>query len=369
MLEDLWSGLIEFSEQFIVPDWGALVELIPFALAGLVALYLGWLLYRFASASPKRRGIRRLEPVPPPGIHMPGPSWAPLLAAVGAFFLMFGVIAGGIALWIGLGVLVLTLLYWGKEAIAEYEHLPGAVAEGGPAQVPAVREGPPPPGVHMPPPSFRPVQISIAFFALVLGLVMGGWMLIAGVIITVIVGLGWLRDARAEYRAVEEADRTGHLDLGGPPPWPTRTFMLITLVFVAGVVLSSGVLPIGGEDTAGGGNGPAPTAAPGGGGGPAPTDAPQLPDADVVITADNIDFLEDNVTVPAGREFTIAFDNREAVPHNVDIKDAGGGDHFVGDIITGPEVIVYTVPALAPGQYQFICTVHPNMTGTMTAQE
>jgi plastocyanin len=367
MLEDLWTSLIEFTEAFIVPDWGALIVLIPLGLALLVALYLVWIVFRFATAGPTRRGRRRLEPVPPPGIHMPGPSWAPLLAAVGAFFLMFGLIAGGIALWIGLLVLVVTLLYWGKEGIADYDHLPEASAEREQSRLPAVIEGTPPPGVHMPPPSFRPLLVSIAFTVLVLGLIVGGWMLLAGVLVTVVVGLGWLRDARAEYRAVEDADRTGHLDLGGAPGWPRRTFGLIAAIIAVAVVLSSGILPIGGDDTtAGGGGGPAPTAGPGNGG--EPTAGPQLPDADVVITAINIDFVEDGVTVPAGREFTIAFDNQEAVPHNVEIKDAGGTTLFLGDIFTGPEVRVYTVPALAPGQYPYICTVHPNMTGTMTAQ-
>jgi plastocyanin len=28
----------------------------------------------------------------------------------------------------------------------------------------------------------------------------------------------------------------------------------------------------------------------------------------------------------------------------------------------------YQVPALPPGTYQFVCSVHPNMTGTLTAQ-
>ena len=29
--------------------------------------------------------------------------------------------------------------------------------------------------------------------------------------------------------------------------------------------------------------------------------------------------------------------------------------------------MVYDVPALPAGQYSFVCTVHPNMTGTLTA--
>ena len=48
MIEELWSSLIEFSEQFVVPDWEALVALIPIVLAVLVFLYLVWMIYRFA---------------------------------------------------------------------------------------------------------------------------------------------------------------------------------------------------------------------------------------------------------------------------------------------------------------------------------
>ena len=40
---------------------------------------------------------------------------------------------------------------------------------------------------------------------------------------------------------------------------------------------------------------------------------------------------------------------------------------FKGEIVTGPKVIVYDVPALPAGSYTFVCSVHPNMTGTLAA--
>ncbi len=52
-------------------------------------------------------------------------------------------------------------------------------------------------------------------------------------------------------------------------------------------------------------------------------------------------------------------------PHNVAIKDPSGTEVFKGDIITGPAQADYQVPALPPGTYQFVCSVHPNMTGTL----
>ena len=76
-----------------------------------------------------------------------------------------------------------------------------------------------------------------------------------------------------------------------------------------------------------------------------------------------------DVTVPADTPFVIAFDNQDAgIPHNVAISDASGVEVFKGEIINGVATVEYQVPALPAGEYTFICTVHPNMTGTMTAQ-
>jgi len=35
--------------------------------------------------------------------------------------------------------------------------------------------------------------------------------------------------------------------------------------------------------------------------------------------------------------------------------------------VTGPTTKDYAVGPLAAGTYTFVCTVHPNMTGTLTA--
>ena len=40
----------------------------------------------------------------------------------------------------------------------------------------------------------------------------------------------------------------------------------------------------------------------------------------------------------------------------------------MGDDFKGVATRDYQVPALAAGEYTFVCTVHPNMTGTLTAQ-
>ena len=91
----------------------------------------------------------------------------------------------------------------------------------------------------------------------------------------------------------------------------------------------------------------------------------------VAISASGIAFEQTSVSAPAGKAFQITFDNKDAgVPHNVAIhKDnASGAEVFKGDIVTGPATKTYDVPALDAGTYAFACSVHPNMTGTLTAQ-
>ena len=87
----------------------------------------------------------------------------------------------------------------------------------------------------------------------------------------------------------------------------------------------------------------------------------------VQISALNIAFEQSTVSAPAGTAFTIHFNNKDAgIPHNIEILDASGMQMFKGDIITGPAETDYQVPALQAGTYQFKCTVHPNMIGTLT---
>lgn len=119
---------------------------------------------------------------------------------------------------------------------------------------------------------------------------------------------------------------------------------------------------------------PSASAAPSEGASAAPSEAPsgepsEEPAGDVItITAANIAFTQTEVQVPAGTPFTIRFENNDAgVPHNVEIKDAGNQSVFMGEIFNGVGTRDYSVPALPAGRYTFVCTVHPNMTGTLTA--
>lgn len=102
-----------------------------------------------------------------------------------------------------------------------------------------------------------------------------------------------------------------------------------------------------------------PTPVPGG-------ETPTAGDA-VAISAVGIAFEQKEVSAPAGTPFVIRFDNRDAgIPHNVEIKDSMGMSIFKGEVFNGLASRDYQVPALAAGTYQFVCTVHPNMVGTLT---
>jgi plastocyanin len=122
---------------------------------------------------------------------------------------------------------------------------------------------------------------------------------------------------------------------------------------------------------------PVPTAAPsveptpaptnGGEATPAPTDGGNGEVGAVLeISAQNIAFDTDTLAAPADTPFQIVFANNDAgIPHNVEIKQ-NGQSVWLGEIFNGVETRTYDVPALPAGTYEFICTVHPNMAGTLT---
>ncbi|HEX8938724.1 MAG TPA: cytochrome c oxidase subunit II [Candidatus Limnocylindrales bacterium] len=114
---------------------------------------------------------------------------------------------------------------------------------------------------------------------------------------------------------------------------------------------------------------PAPSAPAGAAAGSAPPSAGSGQAASLSLSASNIAFGSASLTAPANTAFSLTFDNQDqGIPHNVDIKDASGTSVFRGDVVTGPARTSYSVPALKPGSYTFVCDVHPNMSGTLTVQ-
>lgn len=75
---------------------------------------------------------------------------------------------------------------------------------------------------------------------------------------------------------------------------------------------------------------------------------------------------------PANTAFTVEFDNEDTTtsPHNWTLKDPSGAKVQIGgdtSFFSGPAKRDYQVPALASGDYTYICEVHPAvMTGKLT---
>jgi plastocyanin len=371
-MDRIWGDLLQFINQLVSPDWGALVALVPLGLVGLVGLYLVWLMIRYAKAGPTRRGKRRMTPRPPAGVHAAEQSWAPIIASVACVALLFGIVLKGVFLVAGVTLLVLALLYWLREGMRDYDHVehPASGLVPVPSRIP-------PPGVHMPGPSFRPLLISMGMTALVFGLVYGPWLLLAGGLMLAISMLQWLADARREYKGVVVADVTGHLPADPIPGYPRGTLAAFAVLFAGAVVLQSGILPprnatAGTPSPSGPGASPsAAPASPGTTGQPAGSPLAGSP-ADVTVTAENVAFVggtsEEHVA-PADKAFTIAFTNKDAgIPHNIAIHDASGAEAWKGEIFPGVDTRTYQVTPLKAGSYTFVCNVHPTMTGTLVVR-
>ncbi len=90
------------------------------------------------------------------------------------------------------------------------------------------------------------------------------------------------------------------------------------------------------------------------------------------IVAKSSAFDTSCLAAPAGKPFTIAFDNQDpGVPHNVAIyTDASAATAlFTGELVSGPKKVTYDVPALDAGTYYFRCDVHPTtMNGTFVVK-
>jgi plastocyanin len=83
----------------------------------------------------------------------------------------------------------------------------------------------------------------------------------------------------------------------------------------------------------------------------------------VTLVADDLRWDTDCLRAPAG-PLTVLVDNRDdGQNHNVHLPDAPGSP--ATDLAQGPSQQELDVD-LAPGAYEFICDIHPNMVGTIT---
>src|SRR4051794_21080444 len=107
MFEQFWNGILELTAKFVIPDWTSVIAMLPILITVPTVALLAFLFWKLFRAPPPRR-IRKLDPVTPKGVHMPGPSWSPVFAAIGTALLLLGLVFGGLILVLGVVALVLT---------------------------------------------------------------------------------------------------------------------------------------------------------------------------------------------------------------------------------------------------------------------
>jgi plastocyanin len=103
--------------------------------------------------------------------------------------------------------------------------------------------------------------------------------------------------------------------------------------------------------------------------------APPAPATGQTVTinllAQNIAFNMKTITVPAGANVIMNFDNKDSVPHNFSLFTDSTAQTvlFQGQIISATTTIYKFTAPTKPGTYFFRCDVHPSsMTGSFIVQ-
>jgi len=94
-------------------------------------------------------------------------------------------------------------------------------------------------------------------------------------------------------------------------------------------------------------------------------------DGVLTLTAASTAFDAGCLALPAGEPTTIMLVNDDFQPHNLAIyTDSSRSTQLwaAGDIADAGETLDYQVPALEPGTYYFLCTIHPGMNGNVVVE-
>lgn len=405
-MQDIVDQIYSFLQQVILPNWPDLIALMPWVLVAIIIVSLvglAWAWWRSGRRNRSRVPRPLAGGAPPAGVHLPGPSRWPFVVPIGAALMLFSFVlrdrnAAGeptgpaINLWlfiIGLVVVLVGVIGWLYDAMREWratdqpELATHPALPAGPATaavelpdrtsaavalVPAgarglqpitpAEETPPPeapPGVHMPGPSPWPFFAPIAMAVILYGLIFSAVLLVGGVILALIAMAGWYRQASRDYRSTEAVGHTMPATQDAVRAWPRRLVPVFTWIIVVSFAIALAPIALGAL------NGLTPPAAT-----PTPLNVPAKPE----ISAQGLAFNTNTLIVPAGRPFELVFINNDAgVPHNVQIDDSPARNTtlFDGEVVDGVTTITYQVPALQPGDYYFLCKIHPNMNGTLKA--
>ena len=133
----------------------------------------------------------------PEGVHMPDPSIAPVLMALGMMLGGFGVIFPAELLGAGLTLTVLGVLFWLKEDIATFAKGDDDAAHDEPAEPAATL----PPGVHMPPPSIAPALLALGMILAGFGVIFPAELLGAGCAMIFVGVIKWLGEDIRDFAA------------------------------------------------------------------------------------------------------------------------------------------------------------------------
>ncbi len=418
-ISDAWSSLLSILDRFVSPDWTDPIHWLPLLFSGMVIAVLLVTARRWSSmASINRSRVPRplAAGAPPAGVHLPGPSPWPFFLPIGLAIVLFSIVihpAGepvnaSLAL-IGLVVTLAVLGGWIRDAMLDWQRVEGAAShahalggsEGATRALPAhasafaalqsgswvVPRGPvsviPPAAeaaqaaaasesaavavvagheVHAPAPSPWPFFLPIGAFFVLFGLVMNPAILVGGLAMVLIAIAGWFRDAGREFRQVDAGHVPEPVSRDPERAFPRRLVAVYAAIAVASVAAGAAPSIIASVSSVPAAAQPSAAAA-GVAGGAAPS-------SQLHVTAQGIKFLESTLTAPAGQPLTIVFENKDPVPHNIAIFDSGQmtRSFFHGTVVTGPQTVTYTVPALHPGTYYFHCDVHPTMNGTLVVK-
>jgi plastocyanin len=88
------------------------------------------------------------------------------------------------------------------------------------------------------------------------------------------------------------------------------------------------------------------------------------PPADKTVDMKDIQFVPKAVSIKAGQ--TIEWKNSDSVGHNVTEEKGPGGKKFASSLVNNGDTFKHTFTT--PGTYDYVCTIHPNQTGTVTVK-
>ncbi len=84
----------------------------------------------------------------------------------------------------------------------------------------------------------------------------------------------------------------------------------------------------------------------------------------LTVVAKNVAFNPTTLTAPLNADIEITFDNQDSgVAHNFHLKTP---DEVKTDVKTGPDKETVKVKVSKAGTYDYVCDVHPAMTGNLT---